>query len=72
MAELGKWLVVTGLLIVAAGLAIWFVPGAPWLGRLPGDLTFERDGVRIFLPIGSCLLVSVVISLAIQILSRLR
>ena len=72
MANLGKWLVVSGALIVAVGFAIWFAPSVPWLGRLPGDVTIERGGSRIFVPISTCIVLSVVISLVLHIVSRLR
>lgn len=72
MAELGKWLVVVGALILAAGLVISFAPGLSWLGRLPGDVTIERGGIRIFLPITTCVVVSVVLSLVLHVVSRIR
>lgn len=59
---MSKKLIILGLVCIAAGL-LW-----PWLqkiplGRLPGDIMIKREGFRLFLPLTSCLLVSVVASL---------
>lgn len=58
-----------GLLLLAAGL-LW-----PWLsriplGRLPGDLVFERPGLRVFVPLGTMLAVSLLLSLLLWLLRR--
>lgn len=55
-------LLVVGLLVYA-GLFGWF-------GRLPGDVRVERDGVRVYVPIVSMLLVSIVLSLLVALLRR--
>lgn len=57
---------------MAVGLALWLLPGAGSLGRLPGDLRFERDGLRVYVPITSSILVSAALTLAVWLLSRLR
>jgi hypothetical protein len=61
---MNRALVVLGLLLVLVGIA-W-----PWLrqlplGRLPGDLVIERPGLRVFVPVGTMILVSLVLSLAL-------
>ncbi len=55
----GRLLVVVGIGLVLLGLVF------PWLGHLPGDLRFGRGPVRVYLPLGSCLLVSVLLSLVL-------
>ena len=57
-----RWLIAIGLLLVVAGAA-W-----PWLsklpfGRLPGDIVIEREGLRVYIPLATGLLISVVVSL---------
>ena len=59
----GGVLVVVGLL-VAAGAAGWF-------GRLPGDLRFEGDNVRVYVPLVSMILVSVALTVLLNVLRRL-
>ena len=67
----GLLLVVGGLLLVGIGLLVW--SGAlSWFGRLPGDIRIERPGTRVYVPITSMVLLSVVISLLLAIIRRLR
>ena len=56
---------------MAVGLLLAAVPSLP-LGRLPGDLRIERPGLRVYLPITSSLLVSVVLSAAVWLFAKLR
>jgi hypothetical protein len=44
----------------------------PFLGRLPGDIRFERDGVVVFIPLATMLLVSIVLTIVLSILGRGR
>ena len=63
---MGRVLVVFGVLMVLAGLAINY--GLP-LGRLPGDFTFRRGGFSIYVPLASCILVSVLLTLVSLLIS---
>lgn len=63
---------IAGLVLVAAGLWLHFGPSLPWLGRLPGDLRIERPGFTLSLPIATSVLISVLLSLALWLLSRGR
>jgi hypothetical protein len=69
-AAFGWALVVLGVIIVVVGLV--FVTGGriPILGHLPGDIVIQRDNVTIFIPLGSMLLVSVVVSIVLGLLNR--
>jgi len=65
-------LLVAGLLLAAVGALIWLGPGGSWLGRLPGDIRIERPGFSLHLPLGTCLLLSLLLSLGLWLLSKLR
>ena len=51
MNELGKFLVVIGLLIAIAGVLLWSGLGRNWLGRLPGDIQFSKGNFHFYFPI---------------------
>ena len=70
--ELGRILLVFGVAMVAVGLLLQYGPSLPWLGRLPGDLRIERGGFVVYLPLTTCALISVAVTLVLQLLSRLR
>ena len=65
----GPLLVGLGVAIVLIGLLVW--AGAfSWFGRLPGDLRIERESLRIYFPIASTLVISVVLSLLLYVARR--
>jgi Protein of unknown function (DUF2905) len=72
MPPVARALVLVGLVLVVLGLALWLLPGASWLGRLPGDLRIERPNLRIYVPFTTSILVSVVLSVLFWVVSRLR
>jgi hypothetical protein len=64
-------LIIAGLVIVVIGLGVW--SGAlSWFGRLPGDIRIEREGMRVYIPLVSMLLLSVLLSLILYLFNRLR
>ena len=70
--ELGRWLIVLGLVLVLLGAVLYFFPRLfAWFGHLPGDIRIERDGVYIFVPVTSMLVVSVLLTLFLNLLAYL-
>jgi hypothetical protein len=67
--SLGRMLIVLGIAAVAVGLVVEFVPSIR-LGRLPGDLSFGGDNWRIYLPIGTSVLLSLFLTLLFALVNR--
>lgn len=67
---LGRMLVIAGLAIAGLGLLLLALPRVPWLGRLPGDLRVSRDGFSFFLPLATCLLVSLLLTLLLNLFAK--
>jgi hypothetical protein len=65
----GPLIVVLGVAMVLIGLVVWG-GGLSWFGRLPGDIRIERETVRIYVPIVSMLILSVVLSLIWYLINR--
>jgi hypothetical protein len=73
MTALGKGLIVIGLFLALAGLLIWSAGSVPLinrLGRLPGDIFIRRDNFTFYLPLATCIVLSIIISLVIGLLRR--
>ena len=74
MAPLGKALIVTGLILVVLGAAVWgFGSGSitgPIPGRLPGDIYLRRGNFSFYFPITTSIIVSIVLSLIVAWLRR--
>ena len=69
---LARALILLGGALAACGLALLLAPKIPWIGRLPGDLLIKREHVMVYVPLASCLLVSVVVSVVFWVIGRLR
>ena len=66
---MARWLIILGIVLVVAGL-LW-----PWLtklglGRLPGDFVIERDNFRVYIPVATSILISVILSVILWLLNR--
>ena len=70
METAGKILLLAAATLALLG-AVLLIVGKLGLGRLPGDLLIERDGLTIFIPLGSMLLLSIVGSLVLYLVRRL-
>jgi hypothetical protein len=70
LEPLGRSLVVLGVVIAAIGAVMIVGPRIPYLGRLPGDIRIERDGLTIYIPLASMLLISIVASVILGLLNR--
>lgn len=65
--SIGKLLVVLGLVVAAIGVLMILGARIPFLGSLPGDLNFERGGVRVSIPIVTSILLSVVLTVVLNL-----
>jgi hypothetical protein len=70
MRELGKFVVIIGVIMTLVGLVLWSGFAPKWLGRLPGDIRIERDHSAFYFPIVTCIILSIVLSLLLSIFRR--
>ena len=70
MNDLGKMLVVLGLVIAGIGLLLWSGVGKSWLGRLPGDLHYTKGNFSFYFPIVTCLILSAVLTLLLWLFRK--
>jgi hypothetical protein len=70
MSGLGKMLIVFGVIMVAIGAILLVAPKIPWLGRLPGDITYQGKGFTFYFPLATCILLSLVLSLILYLLRK--
>lgn len=68
---MARWIMVVGVVLLLLGAVLHFAPWLlSWFGKLPGDIRFETGRTRVFIPITSMVLVSLVLTLAMNLLSR--
>jgi len=64
-----RWLIVLGIALLAAGL-LWPWLGRLGLGRLPGDIRYEKDGFSFYFPLTTGIVLSLVLSLVLWLLRK--
>jgi len=73
MNPTAKFLIAAGIVLVILGV-VWQFGGKylQFLGRLPGDIAVEKENVRFYFPIVTCLIISVVVSLILYLVRMFR
>ena len=70
-SQSGKYIVIIGIALVVIGIIIYFFHDKlHWIGRLPGDIRVERENVRFYFPITTMILLSLLLTLIINLIKR--
>jgi len=72
MRELGRLIVIIGVVVTMVGLLMWSGIAPKWLGRLPGDIRIEREHSAFYFPIVTCVILSIVFSVVFSLFSMFR
>jgi uncharacterized membrane protein required for colicin V production len=70
MRDMGKFLLIVGVITALLGLLLWDGVAPKWLGRLPGDIRIERGNSAFYFPIVTCIIISIVLSLILSLFRR--
>ncbi len=70
MRDIGRFLLIVGIITVLLGLVLWGGFAPKWLGRLPGDIRIERGNSVFYFPIVTCIIISIVLTLIFSIFRR--
>ncbi|MCK4416705.1 MAG: DUF2905 domain-containing protein [Candidatus Latescibacteria bacterium] len=70
LSAIGKFIITAGILLVAAGIFITFAGRIPFLGRLPGDIFIRKGHLSFYLPVITCLVLSVIITILLNLFWR--
>lgn len=69
--QIGKWLILAGVIIMLLG-GLMVLLGKMGLFRLPGDLEFGSKNWRVYIPIASCILISIILTLILWLINHFR
>lgn len=70
--NIGKYLVVAGMILLIAGVLIYFFHDKmQWIGRLPGDIRVEKPNFKFYFPITTMILASILISLLLWVFRKI-
>jgi Protein of unknown function (DUF2905) len=70
VTELGRALLVLGVVVALVGLALMLSDRIPWIGRLPGDIHVRRGHWSLYVPLGTSVLLSLVLTLILWLIGR--
>jgi hypothetical protein len=70
MTDIGKLLIVFGLVIALVGVILLLAGRLPWLGRLPGDIHLQRGNWTFYFPLATSLIVSIALTLIFWLIGR--
>jgi len=68
--SLGRMLIYIGIVTVLIGGFFILVAKVPWFGRLPGDLVWRREGLTVYVPIATMILISLILTILLNIIWR--
>jgi uncharacterized membrane protein YidH (DUF202 family) len=70
MRDIGRFLILIGLVTAIFGFVLWTGLAPKWLGRLPGDIRIERGNFAVYFPIVTCIVISVILTLIFSLFRR--
>ncbi|HOK36565.1 MAG TPA: DUF2905 domain-containing protein [Paludibacteraceae bacterium] len=67
--KMWKWFIIIGILLIIIGLLLYLTPSIfSWFGHLPGDIRIEKENMRIYIPLTSLIVLSVLITFIINLI----
>ncbi len=70
LSSFGRFFLILAALLGGVGLLLILSSKVPWLGRLPGDVLIQKERLTIYIPLMSCLLASVLLSIVLWLIGR--
>ena len=70
MQDVGRMLIVLGIVIALVGVLLMVAGRVPWLGRLPGDIHVERGNWSFYFPLGTSIVLSLLLTLVLWLIGR--
>lgn len=69
---MAKFLIIAGIILLVTGLIMLFAPKFPFPGRLPGDIVIDKGNFKMFIPITTSILISIVLSLILYFINKAK
>jgi hypothetical protein len=70
MNDLGKLMMIAGVVLVVVGALMWSGIGRGWVGRLPGDIHYTKGNYSLHFPIVTCVVMSIILTVLLRIFRR--
>ena len=70
LGDLGKVLIIFGIVIAGIGVLLLVGDKIPWIGRLPGDIMIKREKFTFYFPIVTCIIISIILTLLFSLFRK--
>ena len=68
---MSRWLIIIGIILITLGIVLKYAPWlVNWFGKLPGDITYDKGNVKVYFPITSMLLISLILNIVYRVIKR--
>ena len=67
---MGQFIIISGIIIVVIGILVYFSDSIPLIGRLPGDIAIKRENFSFYFPLGTSILLSIIISAILYLIRK--
>jgi hypothetical protein len=69
---MARWFIIAGVILIVIGVLLYFTPWLfTWFGKLPGDIRIEKENSKVFFPITSMLVISIILTIVINVIRYL-
>ena len=72
MMKMGKFLIISGVILIVVGIIITLWPKNSFMGKLPGDIVIEKENFRLYIPITTSIIISIILTIFLFTISRFR
>lgn len=72
MTDLAKMIIVLGVVLVIVGIIMLFIQKLPFPGKMPGDIVIKKDNFTFYFPLGTSILISIILSLVFYLIGKYR
>ena len=69
--HMGKFLIITGAVIILLGVVLYFSDRLPSIGKLPGDIVVKRENFTFYFPLATSIILSIIVSLVLYLINKL-
>jgi|LGVE01.1.fsa_nt_gb uncharacterized protein HemY len=70
MSNIGKFLIVAGVVIVCIGILLILAPKFPWFAKLPGDIYIQKKNFSLYFPITTSIIISIILTLILYLMKK--
>ncbi|WP_217651569.1 DUF2905 domain-containing protein [Mariniphaga anaerophila] len=73
MKNMARWFIVGGIILIVIGVLLYIAPWLlSWFGKLPGDIRIEKENSKVFFPITSMIIISIILTIVVNVARYLK